>query len=88
MATPKVLASVTTSWADVIGAAASVAGITWQNTGPNVIWIAFTTAAPAGGATDAYHILQPSGAYYDKSGAAHCWVKSPGGASAISATAD
>lgn len=89
MATPKVYAAVTTAYTDVIGAAAAVAGVTWQNLGPGNISIAFTVVAPAEAATDAVHLLEPGDAFYDKNGSAHCWVKQATGKGArISATAD
>lgn len=89
MASPKVFQPVTDAWVDVIGAASGVAGVSWQNIGPGMIGIAFTTAAPAGGATDAVHVLGPQDAFYDKNGSAHAWVKRMGkGAAHISATAD
>jgi|KBSSwiStaDraftv2_1062776.scaffolds.fasta_scaffold124292_3 hypothetical protein len=89
MATPKVYATVGTAYADVIGAAAAVAGVTWQNIGPGKISIAFTTVAPAEGATDAVHLLDVGEAFYDKNGSAHCWVKMASGKGArVCATAD
>ena len=90
MATPKVYVkqAQSTTWVDVAGAAASVAGVTWQNIGGVRFRIAFTTSAPAEGSTDAYHVLQPGEAYYDKNGSAHVWVVAPHGDAIISATAD
>lgn len=89
MATPKVLANVTSAWTNVIGSAANVAGLAWQNVGPSEIQIAFTTLEPAGGPTDAYMILPVRGGYYDVNGSAACWVRSIGSAgSTISGTAD
>lgn len=90
MATPHVRAAVTASWTDVIGSAASVAGVTWQNLGPDVVEIAFTTSAPAGGASDATHLLAQGEAFYDKNGSAHCWVRTPSrvNGATICATAD
>lgn len=89
MATPKILTAVSNSWTDIIGSAAAVAGVTWQNVGVHQVMIAFTTTAPAGGATDAYHLLNHGEAFYDKNGSAHCWAKCIGNAgSTLSATAD
>ena len=88
MATPKVFTAVTSAWQDLVGGAASTAGVTWQNVGSSPIYIAFTTAAPAGGATDAFHVLDAGTAYYDKNGSTHCWAKCPGGAGTLTATAD
>ena len=85
MATPKVLTLVSTSWTDVIGGAASVANTIWQNLGPNPVLISFTTSAPAGGSTDGYFVLKNYDAYLDTTGSAHCWVKTEGGASRVSA---
>ena len=87
MATPKVFANLTGAWTEVSGAAASVAGVTWQNLGPGMIHIAFTTLAPAGGPTDAYHNLNPGEAFYDKNGSAKVWARATIGG-ALSATAD
>jgi hypothetical protein len=87
MATPEVRASLTSSWADVSGDAASVAGVTWQNIGPSPIHIAFTTTAP--GDTDAFHVLKAGEAFYDKNGSAHVWARYTGHiASILCATAD
>jgi len=90
MSTGKVFAVATDSWVDVIGAAAGVAGMTWQCVGTGTILIAFTgAAAPAGGATDAVHELRPGQAWYDKNGATHIWLKRSGrGGGQISGTAD
>ena len=76
MASPKVLANVGSTWTNVIGAASGVANVTWQNIGNAAqIQIAFTTAAPAGSATDAYHILNPGDGYLDVTGSTACWVR-------------
>ena len=87
MATPKVFVTLTTTWTEVSGAAASVAGVTWQNLGPGTAQIAFTTLAPANGATDAYHSLNPGEAFYDKNGSAKVWARAQQGV-ALAATAD
>lgn len=76
MATPRVLATLTTSWTAVEGAAASVAGVTWQNLGKDEIMIAFTTLAPSGAASDAVHVLKRTEAFYDKNGSAKVWARS------------
>lgn len=89
MASPKVRKRVTGVWTSIEGAAASVAGVTWQNVGSFEVYIAFTTSAPAEGETDAYHILAPGTAYYDKNGSAKVWARTVGNAeSLITATAD
>jgi len=89
MATAKVFAAATDAWVDVIGAAAGVTGVTWQCVGTGTLLIAFTTAAPAGGPTDAVHELRPGQSYTDWSGSSHCWIKRSGrGAASISATAE
>jgi len=87
MATPKVFAEVTPAWTNVIGAAAGVPGVTWQNEGANNVQIAFTAAAPADRPTDAFHTLQPLAAFYDESGSAACWVRSMGPGGVICGTA-
>ncbi|BEV00055.1 hypothetical protein [Novosphingobium olei] len=87
MATPKVFVVMDGTWKSVEGAAASVAGVTWQCLGPEALQIAFTTAAPANNAVDAYHNLARNEAYYDKSGSAKVWARGPVG-TALSATAD
>ena len=87
MATPKARATVDNeTWADIAGAAASTAGVTWQNQGPSDAWIAFTTAAPTG--ADAIHILAPGEAFYDKNGSAHVWAQAIGPPATFCATAD
>lgn len=87
MATAKVLASVSSSWADIAGAAASTAGTTWQNVGKDPAVISFTASAP--GASDAYILLPPGKSYYDKNGSANVWAKSTGPAgSTLSAVSD
>lgn len=74
MATPRVLATLTTAWTAVEGAAASVAGVTWQNLGRDEIMIAFTAIAPT--ASDAVHLLKRGEAFYDKNGSAKVWARS------------
>lgn len=74
MATPRVLATLTTSWTAVEGAAASVVGVTWQNLGKDEIMIAFTAIAPT--ANDAVHLLKRGAAFYDKNGSAKVWARS------------
>lgn len=76
MATPRVMATVGMNWTAVEGAAASVAGVTWQNVGQDEALIAFTTTAPAGGATDAVHLLKRGDMFYDKTGSAKVWARS------------
>lgn len=87
MATAKVLATATTSdWTDVIGSAASVAGVTWQNLGPADVFLAFQTAKP--GTSDPYVVLKVKDAFYDKNGSAHVWAKATASNSALAAIAD
>lgn len=86
MATPLVFASLGASWTSVEGAAASVAGVTWQNVGPGTAHVAFTSSAP--GNADAYIVLQPNGAFYDKSGSAKVWARNAGGGAALTATGE
>lgn len=89
MATSKgrITVSNTTSWTDVSGAAASVAGVTWQNVGKTPVAIAFTAAEPV--EADAISILNPAQAFYDINGSAKIWAKPAGlGAAVLSATAD
>ncbi|HQS70898.1 MULTISPECIES: hypothetical protein [unclassified Novosphingobium] len=87
MATPRVLANVGSSWTAIEGAAASVAGVTWQNVGKDPAVLAFTTSAPV--ATDAYTLLQPGQMFYDKTGSAKAWAKSTGPAgSTLTAVSD
>lgn len=89
MATPKVRTLLTSAWVDIAGAAASVAGVTWQNIGPGSVQISFTTSSPAaGGATDAYHTLKTGEAFYDRNGSAHVWAMSQVAGSILCATAD
>lgn len=89
MATGLVLAKLNakSDWAQIQGAAASVAGITWQNVGKVSANIAFSAAAP--GINDAYHILQPGEAFYDKNGSAKVWAKpATSGSPVLAATRD
>lgn len=89
MATGLVLANMNANadWAEIQGAAASTAGVTWQNVGKVAAGIAFVATAPDG--DDAYHILQPGQAFYDKNGSAKVWAKPAGiGSASLSATAD
>lgn len=93
MATPRVFNGAVpgTPWTNVIGGAANIAGMTWQNVGSTILHIAFTTAAPGnpGSATDAFHILRPGEAFYDANGSAALWARSVGnGAGSISGTSD
>lgn len=88
MATPRVFSTLTASWTDVSGAAASVAGLTWQNLGPGDVYIAFTTSAPAGGGTDAVHVLGPREAYYDQTGSAKIWARAETAGARISGTSN
>lgn len=87
MATPRVFTTLNTNWTAVEGAAASVAKVTWQNSGKEELLIAFTAAAPAGGAGDAVHLLRRGEAYFDETGSAKVWARamSPVGAQ-LSAT--
>ena len=85
MATPKVNTATGQDWTDIIGAAASVAGMTWQNLGPGSATISFSTAKPV--STDARHVLERGQAFYDKTGSAHLWACSSNGA-VIAGTAD
>lgn len=85
MATPKVVATATSTWTDIIGSAASVAGMTWHNNGPGRVVLSFSNAAPA--STDARHVLERGQAYYDKNGTAHCWLIGDIGG-VVSGTAD
>jgi len=57
MATELVKASVTSSWVDVVGAAASTAGVYWQNVGSVPLFLSFTTTSP--GSSDGYVVLAP-----------------------------
>lgn len=87
MATTEVLASVGSTWTDIAGAAASTAGVTWQNVGKDPAVISFTAVAPV--AADAYLLLQPGQTYFDKNGSANVWAKSTGPAGAtLSAVSD
>ena len=87
MATAKVAASVQTgTWTDVSGAAASVAGVSWQNNGPGVLQIAFNATAPDG--TVAYHTLNPGSGFYDKNGSAKIWARAVDMATTLCATSD
>lgn len=91
MATPRVLVSLPagSNWTSIEGTAAGVAGVTWQNVGGCTIQIAFTTAAPAGGAADAYHVLPTNSAFYDANGSAKVWARCiDGQGSTVSATSD
>lgn len=89
MATPRVFATLGTTWTAVEGGAASVAGVTWQNVGPDKLMIAFTAAAPVGGATDAVHLLGPGVTWYDRNGSAKVWARSQTSVGAqLSATSD
>lgn len=91
MATPRVLVSLPAggNWTSIEGNAASVAGVTWQNLGGGTIQIAFTSAAPAGGPTDAYHTLLPTNGFYDANGSAKVWGRCIDGQGAmVSATSD
>lgn len=71
-------AAVGGSWADVVGAAASVAGVTWQNVGGDIVLIAFGGSSEPSEATDAFHALKQYDAYFDVSGSDYVWVRSPG----------
>lgn len=89
MATARVRANLEAGadWASVEGAAASVAGVTWQNLGPEPVLIAFAASAP--GPTTAYHRLNIGEAFYDKNGSAKVWAKMQGVAGSIlTATSD
>lgn len=88
MATGKVMTIAAAEWADVAGAAASVAGVTWQCLGPDAAAVAFSTLEP--GAATAVLILQPGNAFYDKNGSAHFWAQArgPAGVARLSAVAD
>lgn len=87
MATAKVMANASSSdWTDIVGTAASVAGVTWQNIGPADVLLAFQTSKPVAG--DPYVVLKVKDAFYDKNGSAHVWAKGTSRASAVSAIAD
>ena len=88
MATPRVNALLTASWTNVSGAAAGVAAMTWQNLGPGDIYIAFTAAAPTGGATDAVHLLRPDDAYFDQTGSAAIWARAETAGARLSGTSN
>lgn len=81
MATGRVLASVGTAWTDISGAAAAVAGVTWQNVGKDRAVLAFTAVAPV--AADPFLTLEPGQMFYDKTGSANIWAKSAGPAGSI-----
>lgn len=71
-------------WHDVAGAAANVAGVTWQNVGPYALEIAFTAAAPL--RTDARQLLNPAAAWNDETGSPHVWVRPLGSFAIVAAT--
>jgi hypothetical protein len=87
MSNAKVLATLSTTWTDISGGAANIAGVTWQNLGPDIAYIAFTASAPAGGSSDAYHVLGARDAYYDENGSAKVWAKCGAGGAVLAATA-
>ena len=88
MATPRVFATLTNTWVNIAGGASGVANMTWQNVGKTDAYIAFTTLAPAGGATDAVHLLEPKGAYFDATGSVNVWARSETGGVQISGTSN
>lgn len=88
MARPLVFRTLTTAWQSVEGAAANQPGAFWQNLSQVQVQIAFTTAAPAGGPADAYHILNPSDYFTDTNGSAKVWARSLIDGGIIACTAD
>ena len=73
MATGLVDARPTLVWSEVTGAAASVASVTWQNTGMYDIVLSFQTSSPAD--TDPIVLLKPGDAVTDDTGSAHIWAR-------------
>jgi len=86
MASELVKATLNATWTDVAGAAASVAGIFWQNVGSVPAFLSFTVSAPS--ASDGYIVIAPGLSFHDDTGSAHVWAKCYTGSTVVCGTLD